>query len=171
MLDRALICCTHVASSYLAFRRRSRHPRRIHATWEGSMNGRPEIDKVAGWEIIRRGDGMFGVYDCDGKKHDPSQLRSKLSKLQSYRREDGGGDHSQADLLSRLRPRRRWRASTGIRGPRGVAREPSNTAGPHSLSFAKVCRRYSLVAVGRSREWRVRGTGGAVSQGEVLEME
>ncbi|MFD1251807.1 hypothetical protein DEVEQU_01698 [Devosia equisanguinis] len=30
------------------------------------MVERPEIQEVAGLEVIRRADGMFGVYDSDG---------------------------------------------------------------------------------------------------------
>lgn len=61
-----------VASSYPAFPGFSRQSPRIHATWEaweaweGSMVERPEIQEVAGLEVIRRADGMFGVYDSDG---------------------------------------------------------------------------------------------------------
>lgn len=44
------------------------------------MGERPEIYKVAGWEVIRRADGMFGVYDSDGMQKGPFATKAEAVK-------------------------------------------------------------------------------------------
>jgi hypothetical protein len=52
------------------------------------MMNRPDVEKVAGWDVIRRQDGQYGVYDSDGMRMGPFATRAEAveAALQSPRR-------------------------------------------------------------------------------------
>lgn len=41
---------------------------------------KPNISKVAGWDVIERQDGKFGVYDADGMKQGPFDTQAEAER-------------------------------------------------------------------------------------------